>query len=143
MVWLAISWVIALQGWRRLARHFRAHHAPVPAKSETLWFESATFRNVGEAGTGAQYRGVLLVDAGPAGIGLSVLPFFRFGHPALFIPWAAIGPAQMQQELFGWSTYHTLHISLPDNSAGVEMQVVSSRLLDRIEAYQQLAGLGS
>ncbi|UOQ65220.1 hypothetical protein [Hymenobacter volaticus] len=68
--------------------------------------------------------------------------FFRFKHPALLIPWSAIGRIEQKSALFGLSQYYNCLILLPDGSGGVEMQITNQRIAETITSYQQVAALG-
>ncbi len=78
-MWMFVLTMVShLSGWKKLAQRF-------PAKgSET----GKTFRFQSAYIGWAQYSGVLTFVINPNGLGLSAVFPFRFGHPAVFIPWA-------------------------------------------------------
>ena len=80
-VWIAISYGIAVTGgWNVLAEHYLN-------KSD---FQGERFRfNSGYIGK-ASYGGCLTLGTNPRGFYMSTLFMFRFGHPALLIPWEDI-----------------------------------------------------
>lgn len=80
-VWIAISYGIAVTGgWNVLAEHYLN-------KSD---FQGELFRfNSGQMGK-ASYGGVLILGTNPRGLYMSTFFMFRFGHPALLIPWEDI-----------------------------------------------------
>ncbi|WP_426492825.1 hypothetical protein [Hymenobacter sp. 102] len=139
--WAFVCWLISRNGWQRLGQYYRAPATP-PAPAETFWLQAASLREPGTVGPGANYRGVLRISCGPAGLGLSVLFLFRVGHPPLLIPWAAVGPVEEKRGVFGLGTYFTSIISAPDGTAAVEIRLGSPAVAAQIEAYQQLLRLG-
>ncbi len=94
--WSFVVWLIALfGGWRRLAEHYRD-------------FDNYFGRKLrGKSGRfgGTSYSGVLVFGADFTGMYLAVSPFFRIGHPPLFIPWNDI---QMEEQQRIFMTYTTL-----------------------------------
>ena len=83
LVGFSLIWIFALtmsshlSGWKKLAQQFPA------TGNETG--KTFPFRT-GYIGW-ARYKGILTFLINPNGIGLSVIFPFRFGHPAVFIPW--------------------------------------------------------
>lgn len=81
LIWSGVVYLLAwLSGWRRLARQYR--HAGAP-KGQPL---GAFWAMLGPV----NHRGTLTIQAAPEGLYLSVMVFFRIGHPPLLIPWHAI-----------------------------------------------------
>ena len=78
LFWLLVVNLIALaSGWKLLAKRFRPQF-PFPGP---VWkWQNAMLR-------GVRYNGSLKIGADPTGMFLAVMPIFRAGHPALFIPW--------------------------------------------------------
>lgn len=85
------------------------------------------------------YRSSLNIHCQPAGLQLSVVFLFSFGHPPLLVPWSAIGPMKEQDGLFGLGQYYTFIIALPDGTAGVELKLMDRQLVEAIASYQQSA----
>ena len=140
--WLGISWFISLNGWSQLSKHFRASEAVSQAPATSFSMQSGTLRKVGSVGFGGNYRGALTIRCGPAGLGLSVMPLFRFGHPPLLVPWSALGSIEEKSALFGLNRYHSIPINLPDGSDGVDLQMHNYRVIEAISSYQQVGMLG-
>ncbi len=93
--WSLVVWLISLFGWARLAEQYRD-------------FDNYQGRKLrGKSGRfgGTSYSGVLIFGADFTGMYLAVSPFFRIGHPALFIPWNDI---QMEEQQRIFMTYTTL-----------------------------------
>ncbi len=109
IAWLfACSMISLMGGWHRLAEKFRAISE---IHGEEIRFASMA---IGTDLFPARYRRVLFVTVGPAGIGLSVIFFFRALHPPLFIPWSAVESANASGR--GWCTMSRL-ISTASKSA--------------------------
>ena len=49
---------------------------------------------------GANYNNCLTIGADPGGLYLSLLVFFRIGHPPLFIPWTEISLGGRRKIMF-------------------------------------------
>jgi hypothetical protein len=80
--WIGILWAVAkLGGWRELAKHYPA---PGAFQGKRWWFCSAQMQYR------TSYRGALIIGSNAQGIWLRPLFLFRFGHPAIFIPWGDI-----------------------------------------------------
>ena len=73
-----------MSGWHELARRFKA--------SESIEGRRFSFRSgaIGWSAFPVSYGSCLFLIIGPKGIALSILFPFRFLHPGLLIPWAAI-----------------------------------------------------
>jgi hypothetical protein len=96
-IWVVVCWLVSWAGgWRQLAEAYpRGDSGP-----GTTWrFQSATLR------WGMSYNNGLRVTATPDGVGVSVLPLFRIGHPPLFFPWSEIS-IRRREKSFGteWVT---------------------------------------
>jgi hypothetical protein len=93
--WLAICGVLSLMsGWYELSQRFKS--------SEHIDGERFSLRS-GAIGWGVfpvSYGNCLFVTVGPEGIGLSILFPFRFLHPRLLMPWAAIERCEAVRFLF-------------------------------------------
>ena len=81
-IWCGSIYLIAwLSGWRRLAQRFAAA-GEIDGQRHAF---SSLF-----LGDWARYRNSLLVIVGVDGVYIRPALLFRFAHPALLIPWAAI-----------------------------------------------------
>lgn len=79
-IWAVTISAIALPGWSRLARHYRAA-GPPPAV--LFRFRSAQIGWI-------NYSGGLTFGVGADGLTLAVWFPFRFNHPTLYFPWADV-----------------------------------------------------
>jgi hypothetical protein len=75
---LVVLLISVISGWRRLAGYYRA---TMPFTGQKWAWQMGWFG-------WARYRGVLTVGADTTGLYLELMPLFRIGHPALFIPWS-------------------------------------------------------
>jgi hypothetical protein len=100
LIWTGVVYLISLlSGWRRLARRYRYQGPPRPdARSGS-----------GRIGV-ANYKGALRVAFDDRGLYLGVNPFFRAGHPTLFIPWTDISGAQRGKALL----FQTMKLEVKD-----------------------------
>lgn len=81
-VWIGIMQLIAiLSGWKKLAARFPAGE---PLEGERFRWVS------GRLDGHSRYNNCINVTVSEIGIELSMVFFFRFAHPPLFIPWEAI-----------------------------------------------------
>lgn len=91
-MWLLVSFLLAaIGGWRELAAQYLAKS---PFSGTRFHFRSA------QLGGYVNYGGCLTLAAGPDGLYLAVLPFFRVGHPPLLIPWSDITAREARSWLF-------------------------------------------
>lgn len=91
-MWLLVSFLLAsMGGWRALAQHYIASS---PFDGRRFRFRSA------QLGGYVNYGGCLTLGAGPSGLYLAVLPFFRMAHPPLIIPWSDIAAREARSWLF-------------------------------------------
>ena len=91
-MWLFVSFLLsAMGGWRALAEHYTAQS---PFQGKRFRFRSA------QLGGYVNYGGCLTLGAGPHGLYLAVLPFFRMAHPSLVIPWGDISAREARSWLF-------------------------------------------
>lgn len=90
LIWSGVVYLLAwLSGWRRLARRYRTDHKPSgPSMSSFVAMLGPV-----------SYRGVLTIQTAPEGLYLSIMLFFRLGHPPLLIPWSAIKRQGIDQGL--------------------------------------------
>jgi len=80
--WCGIVALIAMvSGWSALARQYPA---PEGHGGSSWGFESARMR------MNSSYSGCLSIHATRDGLYLAVMPFFRFRHPPLLIPWREV-----------------------------------------------------
>lgn len=80
--WLAISYLTAfMSGWHKLGECFRCERE---FTGERWVRQSAGMR------WATRYSGILTIGANQEGLYLATQPFFRMGHPPLFVPWSEI-----------------------------------------------------
>lgn len=90
--WCLIVLLISRLGsWHKLAKVYAAG----PRKPEGQAHSGVT----GQLGL-ASYRFTLTVTTAPDGFFLTISPFFRMGHPPLFIPWSEVAERSSQKLLF-------------------------------------------
>ena len=90
LIWSGVVYLLAwLSGWVRLARLYRVTHRP-SGPPMSPW--------VAMLGP-VSYRGALTIQTAPEGLYLSMIVFFRIGHPPLLIPWSAIKRQGVDQGL--------------------------------------------
>jgi hypothetical protein len=100
-MWCGVCFLLALMGgWRSMASRYRYQGSRLPA----LQYTSARLGVV-------NYRGVLRVGADTGGLYLAVMVLFRVGHPALCVPWSAIGRIEKSTALLGLVTTTTIAIA--------------------------------
>ena len=91
-MWLFVTFLLsAIGGWGSLAVHYASKS---PFSGRRFHFRSAQF------GGCVSYGSCLTLGAGPNGLYLAVLPFFRLGHPPLLIPWSDITAREARSWLF-------------------------------------------
>lgn len=118
-VWVAIGVLSSiLGGWAALAEVYRA---PWRVEGVTWRFQSAEMR------WSCNYGGCLKFVANEEGLGVSVMPIFRIGHPPLFFPWAEIH-AERERSWFMESVRFAF-----SQRPSVPMRI-SGRLAKKIEA---------
>ena len=83
ILWCSIVFLISLAGgWRALGKRYSAKDMEVAGQRWEM--ESGSMRVL------MRYRHILTIVANTRGLYLSVMFFFRPGHPPLFIPWEHI-----------------------------------------------------
>jgi hypothetical protein len=94
LFWLGLTFLISkISGWQLLASRFRCVE-PVIGK---IWmFQSAEMRRYMRT----SFNNCLIITANEDGMRLSMLVFFRFGHPPLYIPWSETMVTQTRRWLF-------------------------------------------
>jgi hypothetical protein len=97
-MWLGISALLSLGGWRALAKTYR-HTARPEGKPFPF---SAMSLGV------TRYKGCVLAHLNDKGLALSVYLPFRFCHPNLFIPWSAVIDCHRERHGFRDCTRLTL-----------------------------------
>ncbi|MBX3436055.1 MAG: hypothetical protein KF861_01085 [Planctomycetaceae bacterium] len=91
LLWVAILLAAAqLGGWAALAEHFRSDHRPL---GKPHYLCSGSFGRM-------NYGFCLTIGVSDDGLSLSVLPFFRVGHPPLLIPWREFHSTRVRRLLF-------------------------------------------
>lgn len=90
LIWGGVVYLLAwLSGWRRLVHRYHTDRKPSgPPMSPFVAMMGPV-----------SYRGVLTIQTAPEGLYLSVMIFFRIGHPPLLIPWSAIKRQGVDQGL--------------------------------------------
>ena len=120
--WLLISRIFAeLSGWTLLARRYR--YLGAPPTGARLWGQVVGLGPVNEN----RATNVLLASEG---LHLEKNLLFRFGHPPILVPWAAI--EYVCEGRFLWQRWHSLEL------AGVTILRVKGRAYEAIVPY--LAG---
>ncbi|RTQ48874.1 hypothetical protein EJV47_14855 [Hymenobacter gummosus] len=104
-LWAFVSKVLSWLGWQRLADEYAV--AAAPPSEVRLRLSWAKLGLV-------DYKNVIEAGLGPEGLSLTVPAIFRIGHPALLIPWAALGPVHQRRQL--WNTHYQLSISTAGRS---------------------------
>lgn len=90
LIWSGVVYLLAwLSGWRRLAHRYRTDRKP-SGQPMSPW--------VAMLGP-VSYRGALTIQTASEGLYLSMIVFFRIGHPPLLIPWSAIKRQGIDQGL--------------------------------------------
>ena len=93
-MWSGVCFLLALiGGWRSMARRYRYQGQSQPP----MHYATARLGVV-------NYRSVMRVGADAAGLHLAVMVLFRVGHPALHVPWSAVGRIEKSKGFFGIDT---------------------------------------
>ena len=123
ILWICVCKLIsAAGGWKILARDYRANFA---FDGQKLWLKSVGIRRW------TNYSNCITVGVNKYGLYVSVLPFFRIGHPPLFFPWTDISTEDGSSHLF-FNIVKFTFAKQPD----VPM-VLSKRLAERIFKMRQ------
>ena len=80
-----------MSGWRELSENYPS---PGMLDGQMFRFQSASLR------LGTNYGGCLNVGVNQMGLHLSLVAFFRIGHPPVFIPWPDISTEEKRGFLF-------------------------------------------
>jgi len=106
-IWCAISYLLSIAGgWFALAKRFRGPEA-VPLGT-SFWFASLSVRT---RLLPVAYKRCIFATVNAQGVGFSIFPVFRLGHPRLFIPWSSASGCTEGNFLF-W-TWTVLRIKEP------------------------------
>jgi hypothetical protein len=89
ILFLVLSILSAVGGWVKVAARF-----PGPKVVGGLDAQTGSFGLI-------SYRFVLSTKSSPQGLAISVLPFLRFAHKPLFIPWAELRNVRERAGLLG------------------------------------------
>lgn len=121
-LWLAVTYLLSiLGGWSKLAQEYKADTDFDGVK----WrFQTALMR------FRTRYRNCLTVGANSYGLYLSMMFLFRFGHPALFVPWSDI----RKTEPSGWNRGQRLFFTKVP-SVPIRMR---TSLIEKIESERGL-----
>ena len=88
VLWVLVNLIISrLTGWARMASHYPV----MGAFTGKIW----RFQTIGTR-RGMGYKGSTNVGADSRGLHLSLFFIFRFGHPAIFVPWRDITITEKQ-----------------------------------------------
>jgi hypothetical protein len=98
-LWLGIVALLSwFGGWAALARSYRL----TGEFDGRRWrFRSAMVRHATPMRY-ARYRSSVTLGANARGLYLAVLPLFRIGHPALFIPWSDVQVSRFDTAFFSY-----------------------------------------
>ena len=87
LIFVVVGWCLLMAvfarigGWKTLSDSYRAQYS---FEGPKLKFKSASLR------WSINYGNCLFIGVDNKGLHISVLVLFRYGHPALFIPWTDI-----------------------------------------------------
>lgn len=92
LIWCGVVLLISrLGGWNRLAKRFAAgERRPGGVR------HAGIFGRIGMM----SYKFTLIVHFVPEGFFLETSPFFRIGHPRLFIPWSEVRRCERRKLVF-------------------------------------------
>lgn len=91
LFWMSIATLLGhMSGWKAMHARFGAPPGPIVPRSELV---------SGRVGL-VNYNNVLRVGGDRFGLYLSVLIFFRAGHPPVFIPWNEVHEAERKDFLW-------------------------------------------
>ncbi len=123
-LWCVMALVFAhVGGWARLAKRYRAQQRPA---GKTFRFQSGKFG-------GVNYSGVFTVVVAREGMYLSVMPFFRLGHPPILLPWEAMENFEKKRTLF-WTLGYVEIATEPRTKILLPLKLFEARLeLDTAE----------
>jgi len=120
VLWCFVGLLVSrVSGWATLSRRFRLETS---FTGSTWTWQHARMRYA----TG--YNGCLTVGADPSGLYLSMMFFFRIGHPPLLLPWSEVSVRKRGKMLF---------VRYVELSLGREEQIpfrINGSLADRIQA---------
>lgn len=80
-----------LGGWSAIATRYRSANWPT---GRSFRMQSVQFNWV-------DYNGGVTIHICPEGVGLSLWPILRFGHPSLLIPWSALHVVEVKERWYG------------------------------------------
>lgn len=97
--WCALIFFIGtVGGWRKLSEEFPAD----------MPMEGRRFRGRSvQISWGCNYGGCVTLTASPRGLGISVWPIFRMGHPPMCLPW---GDIQVTPEKSWFGTFAVIRM---------------------------------
>ncbi|MEN9866546.1 MAG: hypothetical protein RL748_2136 [Pseudomonadota bacterium] len=102
-LWLTISTLLPrVSGWTKLAQRF---HATQAANGERFSVVSA---RMGKGFFTIRYNNCLFFTVNNAGFHMSIMFFFRFQSPPLFIPWSEVESIEEKRLFFG--RYMVIHL---------------------------------
>ncbi|PKL91794.1 MAG: hypothetical protein CVV21_07140 [Candidatus Goldiibacteriota bacterium HGW-Goldbacteria-1] len=96
--WIVLSYLISLvSGWGTIAKYYRRPEGMMLTRAKG--FLTSLYLNR------SSYKKSVYIRVDDLGMHLSVLLFFRFGHPPLFVPWSDIKIEERQSHIAGKSHY--------------------------------------
>lgn len=105
LVWSGVTLILsAIGGWKRIAAAFPGRDG----------LDGRRHRRVTGMVGWVSYRAVLTVTVTPEGIGITVLPVFKAGHPPLFLPWSAIRNPQRRS----WLVFEAVSFTIGEPAVG-------------------------
>ena len=122
-LWCLVCFLFSLiSGWKSLATQFQTQNKPA---GRHFSMQSASLGVV-------HYKGAINIGATPEGLYMSVMVFFRLGHPPLLVPWSEVGPITYSKTR--WRETWTIPIVVP-GARSVELIVTNENLVEEIENY--------
>ena len=92
-IWVSVIFLAAhISGWKKLSKLYPDMGGSGGKKRRWVYGKMGATR----------YNGVLILEASPVGLRLSLLWGFNFGHPPILIPWAELsGPEKSEHKWLG------------------------------------------
>ena len=124
-MWLLVSFISSLFGWRSFSNHYPAQIRPPGIAYNS---PSASFGFLG------QYSNVVRVVITDAGVYFYALFLFRAFHPPFLVPWDSVRSIEKIDGFFG--SYYWLEIK---NDAGKVRLRLPERIQDELSKYHKAA----
>ena len=104
--WIILSYLISLvSGWGTIAKYYRRPEGML--LSGAKGFLTSLYLNR------SNYTKSVHIRVDDFGMHLSVLFFFRFGHPPLFVPWSDIKIEERQSHISGKAHHYIIFSKTP------------------------------